>query len=113
MKGASSIQQGEESYCLQSFMEGLLSFFFSKHRALFDKEDCKYFLELANKQCSVSTPVDNCISINVLKLYLARILGELEHDPSSQVLFFAHSYYCLACTLSTMYVYYRLQLLLK
>ena len=77
MKGASSVQQGEESYCLQSFMEGLFAFFFSKHRALFDEEDCRYFMELANKQHSTF--------INMLKFYLARILGEPERDQSSQV----------------------------
>ena len=87
MNVASNVQQGEEGYCLQSFMEGILSLFFSNHRGTFHEEDCKYYLELANKQCSVSTAlaVDSCLSINMLKLHLARILGEPIHDSSSQV----------------------------
>ena len=94
MKGASSVQKGEEGYYLQSFVEGILSFFFSKHHVLLHKEDCKYFLELANKQCSASATqaVENCLSANMLKLYLARILGEPEDDRSSQVsTIFAHT----------------------
>ena len=102
MKGASSVQLDEESYCLQSFMEGLFSFFFSKHRILFDEEDCKYFLELANEQPSTSTTqaVDNCLSINMLKLYLAKILGEPEHSTSSQV----NVLYIYISTLFCMYI---------
>ena len=86
MKGASGDQQGEDGFCLQSFMEGLLSFFFSKHRVLLDEEDCKYFLELANKQHSTLF-VEKYLSVNLLKMYLARILvsGEPELGPSSQV----------------------------
>ena len=105
MEGASSVQQGEEGYCLQSFLEGLFSFFFSKYRVLFDEEDCKYFLELANKQCSVLTTqtIDNCLSMSVLKLYLARILGEPEHGTSSQVstFTFLHVYntHCVCVTI--------------
>ena len=82
--------QGEEGYCLQSFMEGLFSFFFSKHRALFAEEDCKYFLELANKQCTTQA-VDNCLSINMFKFYLARILGELQHGPSTSSEVYIHN----------------------
>ena len=74
--------QGKEGYCLRSFMEGLFSFFFSKHCVLFAEEDCKYFLELANKQCTTQA-IHNCLSMNMLKLYLARILEEPEYDPSS------------------------------
>ena len=86
MKDASSVQQGEEGCCLQSFVEGILSLFFSKHRGTFHEEDCKYYLELANKQHSTLS-IDKCLSMSMLKLYLARILGsgEPEHGPSSQV----------------------------
>ena len=73
--------QGKEGYCLQSFIEGLFSFFFSKHRVLFAEEDCKYFLEFANN----AQAIDNCVSINVFKLYLARILEEPECGPTHQV----------------------------
>ena len=85
-----SIHGGES--CLQSFMEGVFSFFFSKHRAFFTEDDCNYFFEIANQQynfCGISTrataPTEHCTSMNIFKLYLARILGEPEHDHDSQV----------------------------
>ena len=82
-------------------MEGLFAFFFSKHRChiLFRENDCQYFLNLANQQnsfCSDSAEVamlipgdshlDECTSINVFKMYLSRILGDMECGKKSQVL---------------------------
>jgi hypothetical protein len=83
-----SPEQESESYCRQSFIEGLFAFFFSKHRVALAEEDCYYFLEFANRFCQVpachvsdqcqdqSSPLFNSTSINVFKLYLSRILGE-------------------------------------
>ena len=84
--------QGRESYCVQSFIEGLFSFTFSKYCASFPEDDCRYFLEVANQQNSYSTlgtatvvaedpHHHNFTAMNVFKLYLSRILDEAIQKP--------------------------------
>ncbi len=97
--------QGRESYCVESFIEGLFAFTFSKHCASFPEEDCRYFLEVANQQNSYCTQgkataqaedPHHCsfTAINVFKLYLSRILGEAIAERQVQ-----------CCTLKLLYLY--------
>ncbi len=87
---------GRESYCVQSFIEGLFAFTFSKHCASFPDEDCWYFLETANQQNSYRTQGTATVlvedphhcsftTMNVFKLYLSRILGEAIEEHHDQV----------------------------
>ena len=93
-----SIQE-RESYCVQSFIEGLFSFNFSKHCASFPEEDCLRFLEIANLHynfyCQATTQgsavavgedprLCNCTATNIFKLYLSRILDEAIQEPKVQ-----------------------------
>ena len=85
----SSSAQGKKNQCVRSYIDGLFAFFFSAQRAAINIEDARWFLEIANKHAktdftqtiaaSVETsPLVNCISLNVFKLYLSRILGSVD-----------------------------------
>ena len=84
---------------MQSFIEGLFSFTFSKHCVSYAEEDCLYFLEVANQQYNFCYQVTtqesavavgedphlyNCTAMNVFKLYLSRILDEAIQEPKVQ-----------------------------
>ena len=86
---ASSSAQGKKNQCVRSYIDGLFAFFFSAQRAAINIEDARWFLEIANKHAKTdftqavaasveTTPLVNCISLNVFKLYLSRILGSGE-----------------------------------
>ena len=85
---ASSSVHGEKSQCVRSYIDGLLAFFFSTHRAAINIEDVRWFLEIANKPAKAhftqavadsdeTSPLVNCASLNVFKLYFSRILGNV------------------------------------
>ena len=72
--------------CVRSYLDRLFAFFFSKQRIEFNTEDCRWFLEIANKHATSeltpviaasddTNPFINCTTFNVFKLYLSRILG--------------------------------------
>ena len=72
--------------CVRSYLDGLFAFFFSKQRTEINIEDCRWFLEIANKHDTseiIAASDDtkafiNCTSFNVFKLYLSRILGNAD-----------------------------------
>lgn len=84
----------KNSQCVRSYLDGLFAFFFSKQRTEINIEDCRWFLEIANKHAASditppiaasddTNPFINCASFNVFKLYLSRILGkaDITKDP--------------------------------
>ena len=84
----------KNSQCVRSYLDGLFTFFFSKQRTELNIEDCRWFLEIANKHAASditpaiaasddTSPFINCASFNVFKLYLSRILGnaDITKDP--------------------------------
>ena len=86
---ASSSAQGKKNQCVRSYIDGLFAFFFSAQRAAINTEDANWFLEIANKHAQTdftqavaasddASPPFNCISLNVFKLYLSRILGSVD-----------------------------------
>ena len=79
----------KNSQCVRSYLDGLFAFFFSKQRTELNIEDCRWFLEIANKHAASditpaiaasddTNPFINCASFNVFKLYLSRILGNAD-----------------------------------
>ena len=84
------------SQSARSYLDGLFAFFFSMHRTEINIEDCRWFLETANKHATFNTnqanaaaddtnPFVNCASF---KLYLSRMLGKadiLKEQLNSQV----------------------------
>ena len=85
----SSSAQGKKNQCVRSYIDGLFAFFFSAQRAAINIEDARWFLEIANKHAQTNftqavaasdetSPFVNCISLNVFKLYLSRILGTVD-----------------------------------
>ena len=86
---ASSSAQGKKNQCVRSFIDGLFAFFFSAQRAAINTEDACWFLEIANRHAQTdfsqaveasddASPFCHCISLNVFKLYLSRILGSVD-----------------------------------
>ncbi len=73
---------------VRSLVEGLFAYFFSKHRMIFEKEDCRGFLALANEQTGFTATTEcshswdsylcSCTSFNVFKFYLFAMLGKSE-----------------------------------
>ena len=92
---SSNVKQAKNQF-VRSYIDGLFAFFFSAQRAAINIEDARWFLELANKHAKThitqtaaasddTSPFVNCISLNVFKLYLSRILGTI--DVSKEQLF--------------------------
>ena len=74
------------SQSARSYLDGLFAFFFSMHRTEINIEDCRWFLEAANKHATSNihqanaaaddtNPFVNCASF---KLYLSRMLGKAD-----------------------------------
>ncbi len=91
---------------INQFLEGLLQHFFSEYRSHYQPVDCKWFIELANRMCNIpSTTIEfllshqvtfaesdaesltGCLSWNVHKFYLSRILVDSSsHDGAPALL---------------------------
>ncbi len=89
---------------MKRFLEGVLNHFFSEYLDHYQPVDCKWFIQLANKQWDVppttveflechkvtftdsdTTAIACCLSWNVYKFFLSRILGSVGDSDSHGV----------------------------